>query len=507
MLGHDLADAVEFLALALPDEATNGRPRPPGDGKVFPALRRLTHPALHDLHDVAIAQSGAQRTFTPIDLRRHRGVAQLGMHRIGEIKGRCARRKRNQVALRREAIDLVGEHLELGVLEEFVRIAALVEDFHEGTQAFQRITAGGLGRVAVVGIGRVLVAPVGRHAALGHRFHLLGTNLQLDAHILRPDDRGVQRTIIVRLGQGDEVAEAFRHAAPGLVDHAEGAIAVVRRLDDQAEGIDVGDFLEGEPLALQLAPDRIGPLFAAEDPRLDPRGRKPVGDRARHDGHFLGMLFTQKLEPLGDGFMGCRVDVLEGQVLKLDTDPVDPDTAGERGVDFECLAGNPLAFVLAGNGAQRAHIVQAVAQFHDQHAHVGGDRDDELLEVFCLFGALGAQFHLAQLGDAIDQTGGFLAEFAGDVLERGRRILDGIVQQPGAHRRHIHAQVGKDHRHGGDMGKIGLARLPPLRPVRFFGKIIGPPHEVGVDLGKIPLNASDQLVRAWYGGRRRCQIG
>ena len=110
---------------------------------------------------------------------------------------------------------------------------------------------------------------MGRYTAFGDRFHLFGADLQFDTHTLRPDHRGMQRAIIIGLGRGNEIAEAFRHTAPGLVHNTERAIAVIRGRHDYAEGIDVGDLVKGLALALQLAPDRIGSLFTPKDAGLD----------------------------------------------------------------------------------------------------------------------------------------------------------------------------------------------------------------------------------------------
>ena len=57
-----------------------------------------------------------------------------GMHRIGEIDRGGAARQRDQIALRGEGEDLVLEHLELGVLEEFLRARGLLEDFEQLAQ-------------------------------------------------------------------------------------------------------------------------------------------------------------------------------------------------------------------------------------------------------------------------------------------------------------------------------------------------------------------------------------
>ena len=110
---------------------------------------------------------------------------------------------------------------------------------------------------------------MGGDAALGDVVHFLGADLDFDALVLRPDHGGVDGAIAVGLGRRDEILEALRHHLPVGVQNAERAIAIVRRLDDDAEAENVGQLLEVELLVLQLAPDGKGPLGAAIDPGLD----------------------------------------------------------------------------------------------------------------------------------------------------------------------------------------------------------------------------------------------
>jgi hypothetical protein len=56
------------------------------------------------------------------------------VHGIGEIDRRRAARQRDQIALGREAEHLVLEHLELGVLEELLRIVGVLEDVEQLAQ-------------------------------------------------------------------------------------------------------------------------------------------------------------------------------------------------------------------------------------------------------------------------------------------------------------------------------------------------------------------------------------
>ena len=67
---------------------------------------------------------GDQRRELAVDLGADRHIADLGVHRIGEIDRRRAARQRDQLALRGEAEHLVMEQLELGVLEKFLGVGA-----------------------------------------------------------------------------------------------------------------------------------------------------------------------------------------------------------------------------------------------------------------------------------------------------------------------------------------------------------------------------------------------
>src|ERR671917_226643 len=106
-------------------------------------------------------------------------------------------------------------------------------------------------------------------AFIGDSVHVARADLQLDTLLARPDDGGVERTVLVLLGGRDVVLEAAGYHRPGGVDDAEGAIAVLVLVDEHAEAEDVGELLEADGLALHLGKDRVGPLLAAADRRLD----------------------------------------------------------------------------------------------------------------------------------------------------------------------------------------------------------------------------------------------
>ena len=75
-----------------------------------------------DFDLVAVGEFGDQRGDLAVDLAADCGVADVGVHGIGEVDGVRPARQRDQLALRREAENLVVKQFELGVFEEFLRI-------------------------------------------------------------------------------------------------------------------------------------------------------------------------------------------------------------------------------------------------------------------------------------------------------------------------------------------------------------------------------------------------
>ena len=64
--------------------------------------------------------------------------------------------------------------------------------------------------------------------------------------------------------------------------------------------------------------------------------------------------------------------------------------AGKRRIDFERLfGGTPAGF--GRHVLKRAHIVQAISELDQKHAHVIGNRQQQLAEIFRLLGFFGNQ--------------------------------------------------------------------------------------------------------------------
>ena len=107
---------------------------------------------------------------------------------------------------------------------------------------------------------------------------------------------------------------------------------------------------------------------------------------------------------------------------------VHADAAGERRIDVERLLGDAAAR-LRRHVLEGAHVVQPVGELDQQHAHVVGDRQQELAQVLRLLGLARDEVEPLQLGEALDQLADVLAEQLVDLGAGGLGVLDGVVQQ------------------------------------------------------------------------------
>src|SRR5262245_24562664 len=116
---------------------------------------------------------------------------------------------------------------------------------------------------------------------------------------------------------------------------AERLIALGQRLHDDPETDDVGKLLEADRFPLHLAPDRVG----AFPTTADLCGNAPVPELLRE------LLFDllhepmtarfERIEPLDDNLVGLRIELAEGEILKLLAHLMHAHAAGERSIDVD----------------------------------------------------------------------------------------------------------------------------------------------------------------------------
>ncbi len=472
-LGQALDDLVEDLAAELDrllallrfHEPADLGPRLAGDDEAEPARLRMLGLGDEDFDLVAIFERSAQGHHPPVDLGADGLVAEVGVDGISEVDRGRALGKLDQLALRSEGEDPVLVHRHPGMLEQLLRGARMLEYLEQIVDP--RVLGPGVVLLAF------LIGPVGGEAVLGGGVHLLGSDLDLDPHPLVVDDGGVERFVAVALRRRDEVLEASRHYRPALVDEAQGPVAILDGADDRPEGHHVGQLLEADVPLRHLAPDREGMLLAPLHLRLD-SVRLEMGPQAAADsGDEVALALVELLEAAGDGGIGVRLDLAEGESLHLLHELVHPDPLGERGVDVHRLAGDPLSLLFAGDEMEGAHVVKPVRELDEQHAYVARHGEQELPEIFRRPLALALRLDLAELGDPVDQSGDVGPEQFLDLLRSRDRILDRVVEDRGDDRLVVEAEVGEDSGHFDRVAVIRIARRPFLGAVRFHREDIG----------------------------------
>ncbi len=300
-------------------------------------------------------------------------VAHVGVHGIREVHHGGAARQAQDLALGREHVDLVGEQVDLDALEEILGAAAFLHVDEVGQPLARAFV---LAAFAFVD----LVFPVRGDAGLGHAVHVLGADLHFDGDAVGPEQRGVQRLVAVDARDGDVILEAPGH---GLVRaHAPRRARDSRcppcRHDAQAEHVD--DLGKRRGLAQHLASRCCTRCFSRVLTSLlrsafDQRHAQRLGDLVEE----LLLVAARLLERALQHLVAMRKGRLEAEVLELELHVVEPEPAGDGRVDVERLARDGAA-ARRRHGVQRAHVVRAIGELHQDHAQVADHRQHHLAE-------------------------------------------------------------------------------------------------------------------------------
>ncbi len=320
-----------------------------------------------------------------------------------------------------------------------------------------------------------LVQPVGGDAVVGHRFHFLGADLNLQRNAGVRLQRGVQRLIAVGLGNRHVILEAAGNRNEVIVHRAQHPVAGVHPVDDDAEAEHVHDVRERLMLFLHLLVDAVQMLFPAQHPGLDALFLEAALQAGLDRGENLTAVAARRLHRLADQPRAHRVDVVEGEVLVLHTHVVHAQPERDRCVDFQGFRGDALA-LLGAHHMQGAHVVQTVGQLHQDHADVAGHGQHHLAQILGLLLRFRFELDLGDLGDPVHQLGDFLAERLGELLLGDAGVLDHVVQHGRHQRGVVHVHVHQDVRHRQRMRDIGVPASPVLALVGFLGKIVGANH-------------------------------
>ena len=129
---------------------------------------------------------------------------------------------------------------------------------------------------------------------------------------------------------------------------------------------------------------------------------------------------------------------------------------GERCVDVECLASDSFATVWL-QVLEGPHIVQAIGQLDEDHAHIRDHRKQHLADVLGLAVFAVGELDLVDLGDALDDVGHLVTEVGFNLLACRRGVFDCIVEKAGGDGRRVHLHFRKDFRNFKGMNDVWFA--------------------------------------------------
>ncbi len=332
--------------------------------------------------------------------------------------------------------------------------------------------------------------------------HRVGPDLDLERLAVERDHGRVQRLVQVVLGDGDVVVELAGDRPPQGVDDAQRRVAVADVLDQEADGVDVVDLAELRALALHLLPDAVDVLGAALELCLDPGVRQPRPQLL--DGPLDVGLTTRPpgVEQLRQVPEGLGLECLEREVLQLPLDLPDTQALGERGVDLQRLARDAL-LLLGLEGAQGAHVVQAVGELDEDDADVVGHRQEHLPDVLGLLLLVAVGAELGQLGDAVHEVGDLGPEAVLDVGEAVLGVLGDVVEEGGRDGHWVDAELGEDLGGRDGVRHVRVARCAHLAAVRLHGQVEG-----AVDHREVRLRMvlADRREQSWRSASRSSAI-
>ena len=245
--------------------------------------------------------------------------------------------------------------------------------------------------------------------------------------------------------------------------------------------------------------DGVKALDAPLDARLDVVFAELLDESVFDSAQKLLALDAPRFDGGGHLLEAHRIDVAEGEVFELAAHLAHAEAMGQRSVDVEGFAGDGL-LALGLQVLEGAHVVQAVGQLDEHHAHVGHHGQQHLAHVFGLAVFAVGELDLVDLGDAFDDVRHLVAKFGVDVLAGSGRVFDGVVQQAGGDGGRVQLHLGQNFRNFKGMNDVRLAGGAHLPGMVLDAKFPGFANEADVFAGAVGLNLAEQGFEALVDG-------
>ena len=441
-----------------------------------------------DLDGVAGLQLVIEWHDLAVDFCADALVTDLGVDAVSKVKRCGAGWQLVNFAGWREHKDGVAEELELDVVEEFLAVDGVLLQLFELLQPVELV--GVLWRFAAAGL---FVEPVGSNTVFGDLVHLKGTNLDLKAFAARSDDGGVQGLVKVWLWHGDVVFDAAWHWFPQGMHEAEHDVAILHGVDEDADGDEVVDLIEVFVLVDHLAVDAVEMFWSAGDLVFEVDGVHFPAQIADDFVDVFQAFLALHGNALNEVVVDLWLEISKREVFELPFELDDTETVCQRRIDLQCFLSD--AFLLLWRlETHGAHVVQSVGELDDDDADILRHGDEHLAIAFKLSLFFGMALDLVELGDAFNEKGDFLVEFALEIEAGAVGVFDDIVQKPGGDGVVIEPEIGQD---DGDVYWVDDVRFTGfaiLAFVHFAGKFVGFLDHDAVCLWVIFQNDLDEVV-------------
>ncbi len=127
----------------------------------------------------------------------------------------------------------------------------------------------------------------------------------------------------------------------------------------------------------------------------------------------------------GDFFVFFRLEIFHRQILEFGFDIVQTHAVCQWGKNINRFRSDFQLF-FALHAVQRAHIVQAVCQFDQDHPGIISKREQYLLEIFCLLGSININ-NIGNFRESVNNTGDFASKIPFNIFQGNIRIFHHIM--------------------------------------------------------------------------------
>ena len=151
-------------------------------------------------------------------------------------------------------------------------------------------------------------------------------------------------------------------------------------------------------------------------------------------------LFLFVFEDMLDLRVCVRIEVVEGEILKLLLYRHDTEAVSDRSVDIHSFKGGITLFV-EGAVLESTHIMETVAELDYHNSDVLRHSKKYLADILSLLFLTAEDRYLAQFGDAVNEHGNVLTEAFLEVIKSGWSVLNYVVQEGSADSICVHTEL------------------------------------------------------------------